>query len=1148
MTMALRGMLVSLLFPFTLAAGESDIEFARRMLASERSDFSTDDLVERLSKQIGTDATRTNEAAVIDALVRTNQARGVSVERRVELLAKAEESCRSALSAPKTSEAHRAAQQEYGGILKDWIRSVRVLAKKDPGQARSISSDAARAQESIVNERKAEADALSAAFDLLFKEYIKTGVEGLKPDFLRRMGLAFDAWTGAEGRYVQAAADWIDCFEEGSAQRKEQSAVLLKRFEWIEQQGATEEYPVVAAWYRVNCGRFLALGGDEAKAKEIWNEVLNERGISLAAPQRKGLVSLRKSVAYDLVKLGEKRSNWAEVISVVERIIKDGDLEPIFQEDRGVEIRLDYARALTRQDRADATDFEQALRDLKQMVEQEKKRGSRPMFVYQISRAMADVLAEAKRQSMKPQVGAEQTYLAGYGLYVSAEQKTVRKNELAANDPRRIELKKQADEDYRAASVLYLQSISALRNGKSDAGTRLRLEVKARHELSLCFYRMNQRYEAIIAAWALLDAFPPDFVESERTKIPEAKRRTAGSALNEAWAAALPLIEKAYKIQELSRSEIRKTNQNPRDLWNKEFVANVTRRSPWDLKFATEDPAFAAGNGLFEQARRLSFEARNANNEAEQKDGARKALNMLELAEKQFATVAAGTKYALPALFQRALVRVQSVEVGQLLKMSGDKLAEEGDKAVAAMDVYELAAKSETSPLWTDEKKTSAAGALLLARASLQLGRGKFDEARRASDGYLVWVQKHSIQNGAVSQAQFLKFRALLGILDVNFDAEALAEAEKTYGAAEKNSDDTRRLLWMVDALMRVQQRRLAPNVPSEEAKSIYTDLARWQARKLALLAQEMSEPAQLAEHTRWLSFLEKSGDAMGAIDASQDLLKRFDAENKNAQVADEAWPVLLVKMVGGNGQAGVIDYPDLNQRDRCRQEHRILIDFLYDTPQAALPENDAKRPAEDKLNVNLERAAAQIEKIRKNFPTAQTLDPRRGENGVALLQSVSNEIDYRRRIFATRDLLLKRTMEQAEALESQEPKKADRYRAVAVEQLKILMDAQGETTALKLQLAQLYLQTRKFTAALELLMDLRTTVSDDRPEYFDAMKLTSQVYAQQRRWEDAAEFPRFVAQTAGLETRLVRERWSDMNDFLEKCYANGAKRPANRR
>lgn len=1145
MQMALRGMLMSLLIPFGLAAGESDIDFARRLLAFERTDFQTDDVVEHLSKRIRLDTTRANEAAVIDALVRVNQSRSASTERRVELLAEAEERCRSALSSTKNSEAQRAAQQEYGGILKEWLRAVRALAKKDPAQAKAIGADAARAQESIVSERKVEADALYAAFDALYKEYIKLGPEGVKPDFLRRMGSAFDAWTVAENCHVQAAGDWIECFEEGSAQRKEESAILLKRFEKFEEQGAIEEFAVVAAWYRVSRGRFLALGGDETKAAEVWREIQDERGTSLPVQQRKGLGALRRSVAYDLAKLLDKRGDWLGFIAQVERIIKDPDLAELFREDRGFELRLDYARALTKQERAETSDFEQALRDLKQMVEQEKKRGNRPGAVYQISRATADVLNEAQRQGKKLRVGAEQSYLAGYGLYVSGEQKTLRRNELPANDPRRTELQKQAEEDYRGAVRLYQQSISALCDGKSEATTRLRLEVKARHELSLCFYRMNQRYEAIIAAWALLDAFPPDYVDNELTKIPESKRRAATAPLREAWDAAVPMIEKAYKIQDVARAEIRKANTNPQHLWSKEFTVGVLRRSPWDEKFAIEDPSFAAGNAFFEQARRFFADVRGAKNEVEQKEPARKAVEMLTQAEQSFAKVASGTKYALPANFQRALVRVQVFDVQLLMKMKSDEIAVASQKAIEAIEIYERAAQSETSPLWTVEKKTSAAGALLLARASLEFGGGRFEEALRAADGYLLWIQKNSIQNGAVSQAQFLKFRAILALLESNADEALLAEAEKTYDACAQNLDETRKLLWMTDALMRVQQRWLTGAV---ESKGIYAELARWQARRLALLAQEMSEPAQLGEHTRWLSFLERSGNATGAIDAAQDLLKRFDAENKNAQIADEAWPALLARMAGGNGQAGVIDYADLNQRDRCRQEHRILIDLLYDTAQAALPENDTKRPLEDRLNANLERAAAQVEKIRKNFPTAQTLDPKRGEGGVALLQGVSNEIDFRRRILAARDLLLRRTMEQAETLQSSAPQKAERYRTIAAEQLKILMEVQGETTALKLQLAQLYVQTRRFAEALEALMNLRGILGDDRPEYFDVMKLTAQVYAQQERWEDAAEYPRFVAQTAGTESRLVRERWSDMGAFLEKCYGNGAKRPANRR
>lgn len=96
----------------------------------------------------------------------------------------------------------------------------------------------------------------------------------------------------------------------------------------------------------------------------------------------------------------------------------------------------------------------------------------------------------------------------------------------------------------------------------------------------------------------------------------------------------------------------------------------------------------------------------------------------------------------------------------------------------------------------------------------------------------------------------------------------------------------------------------------------------------------------------------------------------------------------------------------------------------------------------------------------------------------------------------------------------------------------------------MRLKRAELLIAVGKHAEALELLYALRFELPETSSQYFDACKLISVAYAGQKKWREAAEYPEFVLLTAG-ESRLVRERWPEMKEFLKACYKNGVPCPA---
>jgi len=119
------------------------------------------------------------------------------------------------------------------------------------------------------------------------------------------------------------------------------------------------------------------------------------------------------------------------------------------------------------------------------------------------------------------------------------------------------------------------------------------------------------------------------------------------------------------------------------------------------------------------------------------------------------------------------------------------------------------------------------------------------------------------------------------------------------------------------------------------------------------------------------------------------------------------------------------------------------------------------------------------------------------------------------------------------------------RYREIANEQLKILPGIVGTTPAAQLKSAELDMLNGKHADALATVEQVRGDADPDSVLYFDASRLRCQALAKLKRWGDAAVFPELLS-LAG--SKLAPARWPEMQDFLQECYQNGARRPAKTR
>ena len=320
----------------------------------------------------------------------------------------------------------------------------------------------------------------------------------------------------------------------------------------------------------------------------------------------------------------------------------------------------------------------------------------------------------------------------------------------------------------------------------------------------------------------------------------------------------------------------------------------------------------------------------------------------------------------------------------------------------------------------------------------------------------------------------------------------------------------------------------------------------------------------------------EKSAEMAGK------LLEKFDTKNKNLSIPEEkeAWQPLLAKMIGdGKTERGLLRVDefkgDITRLEQCKRDHATLVDYMYDTVPGDTP--IAQRPDYDKLKTDLEKAKVQLKTIKDNYPTCATLADKDGHVSAAAakavddwieavkgkypdianmkakptepkapLQIIEEEIDYRRKIEATRDLLVRQSLDLASKYAANEDL-ARKWRGVASDQIKILGELRGETPAMREMSAGLDIANGKYKEAEDTLWKIADEADKDSDVYFKAKRRLSEIFALQKppKWSQAAEFPEYIALVAGPNGPRAQRLWPGLDAFLEECYKNGAPRPA---
>jgi hypothetical protein len=367
-------------------------------------------------------------------------------------------------------------------------------------------------------------------------------------------------------------------------------------------------------------------------------------------------------------------------------------------------------------------------------------------------------------------------------------------------------------------------------------------------------------------------------------------------------------------------------------------------------------------------------------------------------------------------------------------------------------------------------------------------------------------------------------------------------------------------------------------------------------------MAEDEANPGDrptIEDYCSLLNLFDRARRRKEAADIANKLLKLFDPYKSNMRVLDDAkiWRPLLLKLVGdtANDISGIIVYNDLTKVQNCWRDHSVLVDLMFDTTEGVNAADQKNRPKYDLQNVDMEKALQQVESIKRAYPDCASLPDKSKQPNLkakkaveewvdeavkhldgmlkdaekiddaehkelasrckfmieylkqvkdkAFLTIIEEEIDFRRKIIAARDRLSLLAMEVSQQVKDAE--EARTYREMANEQIKILLKVRGDTPAGQFLSAELDILDGKYEEALDMLYKIKNMTPDkDSETYFDSSKKISEVYAKLGKWEDASEYPKFVALTAGFDSKRVRERWESLREFLQQCADKGVKLP----
>lgn len=1174
------------------ARAELDYEFAKALIERDEPSFDTDDLVEHLVSQLDQKAESKMDAKLIKATLRVRQALTASVEKRKNLLDEAETLYRDILAGDKKYKHYDVAEKEAATInskrATTMIRAAQELEKTNPAEARKMRQEAVATMEKIAAGAKGIADEKFAKLKPNYDKYKEwnekvntTGDKAIPPEILKPLGMTFDDWLLADKRYVATKIEQLECYDDSDGAKKTTGAEIAKLCKARSEDPMLGDFPVIVAWYNYMLGRTYSAIQDEKQAGEAWNEALTVDTGEMAPPQKKAMFILKKSILHDLIKMKMKAKKYSDVEGIVVEALVDPGLRTLFEEDAGKELLIDYAKALTLPSDATAAEYEKAIKKLREQIAIETKGGAISRWANEYSRTIAELLDDAKKNkpNAKPKLSAPEWYDAARGFFLMGQQEYLKYNEISKDDTaKKKEAFERAYTEYQNAVDLYRRAIAEARKPKTDLLTRVTIEPKSWFEMALCYLKMEHYYESVIAYQAMRDSYLPESRKKwmpDVDKVPELRKiaKAVKDTVNELDKAPDGLNIKSGKNIVFALDKNMEVHKNKDDFWNKKLKAGIMSTDNIDVGDSKlNDPQYQLAKVDMELAKSFVDSAKTIKDVKQAEDIYTQAEQKYLSAASKFVAVKPGTPAYELAMYQAgsAYTMVQALwATGRFpARMAETKKQCEdmAKKAVAAFDKYDNVLKTVKAE--NDDDKTrreKLAGTILLARNALHSGAGEWEQVIKTADEYVAWeadaMAKGQMTKSSADVALLNKFR---GQLEMASDVQGgtgivpkcdpyLAGAEQTMRAWRKEKPkENKTYVFMLNALSRrnnnaaFQVEKFVKEGKSEfkpeMADKYENKVADLQSERVEMIEEAEGEEPTMDDYSRLVYLFNKTRRDKKCADICKKLLDTFDKEKKNVRIPDDekVWQEKLAKMVS------VIRYSELNKDGRCKKDHGVLIDYMYDTTAGVNAAKIEQRPENDKYNSDMERARIQLETIKKNYPDCQTLDPKFGEGGKSLMQIVEEEIDFRRKIMATRELLFEKAIKVATSYEKENnADQAKHYKEMAFEQLDTLIAIKGETPELMTMKSNIAISIGNLAEALDTLNKVRIDADPESVVFFDASKKVSEVYALQKKWREAAEYPEFLGLTIGFDARRVRERWADMKVFLKECYDNGAPMPA---
>ena len=1207
------GIIVAILILFSAPVwAEMDYEFAKALIARQEPGFSTDDLTERLAFQLDGNPATKSDAKLILATLRRHQAENASLEKRAALLDEAERYYGEILAGSKSFKYYSTAEKESESIASARAATIKKAAQDlsatNPDKSAALFTEAIAAFDKIASRYMAESARAETAFKSIEERIRHTPPNGRAHDeLLAALNKTGDEWIVADKRFLNARAEQLECYSDTDTTKKTLAAEIAGICEKRIGSDSLAGLPAVVLWYAYMETRVYTAIGDEEKAVAVVHENLENLDSALSDEQKKQLFNIKKVMIQCLVKMKMRAKKYSDVEEIIVDLKTNPEMNKIFLEHIGKDLMIDYVIAQTLPADSNA-EYERAIATLRGLIAKETVHGIASTWANTYSAVMAGIMDDARGKGLRPILQAEEWYNAARGYFVlgqSAHKIYLENVQDNLNKPDDQKQKLQFDKvcsHFQNAVDNYRQAIREARKDKTSILTRVNIEPKAWFEMGLSYLKMKQYYESIVAFSALRETYLP----AKRAKwLPDVKRTNMSLELRKV---TTPLQAELADLDHPSEGLLVKGGLNVVYALERNQAQYRNADHPWVRPFSAriggreaKGAEYAAAKNEMDAAKSLSEAARTMDNPGVARENYAQAFQKFTSAAQKFEAISQSTKEYELALFQAGSCYMLAQSLWAENKIQGGareeramRCKESGENGLAAYRKYEeWTVKTPAADEKENSRRESRFGTMLLARNGLYLGNRDWPEVIKSANEYIAWEQSSNPPKTAADIALLNKFRALLEEA-AGVEAPAcsvfLNSADETLKAWRKSKPgDTATLVFMLDALSyrnniaAFQAQKIIQENPAAISTEIINGyeekVAEFQAEKIDL-AEAAGASTLLEDYSRLAYLFMKTHKEKKAVDVALKMLEKFDPKDKNVKIPDDerVWREMLNQI-----QYKVISYADLVKDKRCKTDHATLIDYMYETREGVAQANNIeKRPEFDKYNTDMEKAALQLETIKKNYPDCPTLgDPKTGNNildprtgkpfeqvvqgfndwagkfkseypqlqaykpaaggpGKSFLGIIEEEIEFRRKIKAARRLIATTGMEIAYRFESAgQADEARRYRGLAIKQIEIVIGDEGEKPELMLKLAAYLKLQGQYEEAIKKASKAVAQLDDTDPLYFGGRKLLAETHALKKHWREALDFPESTARIVGFEAAMVQEHWPNMKEFMKQCYAH---------